>query len=56
MLKKLSHGHVISDINGEKIDGTFYEKALRNTDKVEYRIEKILKRNGDKLKDDSIFS
>ena len=36
-------------MNGEKIDGTFYEKELQKTDQQEFRIEKLIKRNGDKL-------
>ena len=30
-LKILCRGHVISDINGEEIVGTFYEKELQMT-------------------------
>ena len=33
--------YVINDLNGEEIIGTFYEK--------EFRIEKVIKRKGDKL-------
>ena len=40
---------VINDLNSEKIIGTFYEKELQNTNKEEFRIEKVLKRKGDKL-------
>ena len=36
-------------LNGEKIDGTFYEQELQKTNKREFRIEKIIKRKGDKL-------
>ena len=39
MLKILFHGHVISDLNGEKIIETFYEKELQ-TNQEEFRIEK----------------
>ena len=41
--------YVINDLNGEEIIGTFYEKELQNTDQKEFRIEKVLKRKGDKL-------
>ena len=41
--------YVISDLNGEKISGTFYEKELQNTSQEKFRIEKVLKRKGDKL-------
>ena len=38
-----------SDLNGEEITGGFYEKELQKTSQKEFRIEKILKRKGDKL-------
>ena len=41
--------YVISDLNGEPITGTFYEKELQKTNQKEFRIEKVLKRKGDKL-------
>ena len=41
--------YVISDFNREKIIGTFYEKELQKTNQKEFRIEKVLKRKGDKL-------
>ena len=41
--------YVISDLNGETIDGIFYEKELQKTNQQEFIIEKILKRKGDKL-------
>ena len=41
--------YVINDLNGEEITGTFYEKELQKTNQQEFRIEKILKRKGDKL-------
>ena len=40
---------MISDLNGEKIAGTFYEKELQKTNQKEFRIEKVIKRKGDKL-------
>ena len=41
--------HVINDLDSEEIIGTFYEKKLQNTDQKEFRIEKVIKRKGDKL-------
>ena len=41
--------YTISHLNGEKVIGTFYEKELQKTNQKEFRIEKILKRKGDKL-------
>ena len=41
--------YVINDLNGEKITGTFYEKELQKTNQKEFRIEKVIKRKGDKL-------
>ena len=41
--------HVISNLNGEKIDGTFNENELQKANKKEFRIEKITKREGNKL-------
>ena len=38
-----------SDLNGEEITGNFYEKELQKTNQKKFRIEKILKRKGDKL-------
>ena len=41
--------YTISDLNGEKVTGTFYGKELQKTNQKEFRIEKVLKRKGDKL-------
>ena len=41
--------YVISDLNGEPITGSFYEKELQKTSQEKFRIEKVLKRKGDKL-------
>ena len=41
--------YVINDLNGEETNGTFYEKELQKTSQEEFRIEKVLKRKGDKL-------
>ena len=48
-LKILSCGQVVSDLNSEKIVGTFYEKELQKINQREFRIEKVSKRKGDKL-------
>ena len=41
--------YVISDLNGEAIIGTLYKKELQKTNQKEFRIEKLIKREGDKL-------
>ena len=41
--------YVISDLNGEPITGSFYEKESQKTSQEKFRIEKVLKRKGDKL-------
>ena len=41
--------HVINDLNGDEIIGTFYEKELQKTNQQKFRIEKVIKRKGDKL-------
>ena len=41
--------YVINDLNDEEIIGTFYENELQKTDQKEFRIEKVLKKKGDKL-------
>ena len=41
--------YVISDLNGGEIVGNFYEKELPKTSQKEFRIEKVIKRKGDKL-------
>ena len=41
--------YVINDLNGEDITGTFHENELQKTDQKEFRIEKVLKKNDDKL-------
>ena len=53
--------YVINDYNGEEIIGTFYENELQGTNQQEFRIEKVIKRKGDKLyvkgkADDSSFN
>ena len=41
--------YVINDLNGEEIKGTFYEKELQKTNQEEFRIEKVIRRKGNKL-------
>ena len=36
-------------MNGEEIIETFYEKELQKTNQKEFKIEKIIKRKGNKL-------
>ena len=38
----------ISDMNGEEIHGTFYEKELQKTTQEIFRIEKVIEKRGDK--------
>ena len=40
---------VINDLNGEEITGIFYEKELQKTNQQELRIDKVIRRKGDKL-------
>ena len=47
--KTVLQTHVISDLNDEDIVGTFYEKKFQKTNQTEFRIEKVIKRKGDKL-------
>ena len=41
--------YVINGLNGEEIIGTFYEKELQKTNQKEFRIEKVIRKKGDKL-------
>ena len=41
--------YVTSDLNGEEIVGSFYEKELQKTNQKEFRIEKVIKRKGNNL-------
>ena len=40
--------YVSNDLNSEEITGTFYEKELQKTNQEEFRIEKVIRRKGDK--------
>ena len=41
--------YVISDLNGEPITGSFYEKELQNTSQEKSRIQEVIKKKADKL-------
>ena len=41
--------YISSDLNGEEIVGSFYEKELQKTNQKEFRIEKVVKRKRNKL-------
>ena len=41
--------YIINDLNGEEIIGIFYEKEQQKTNQPEFRIEKVIKRKGNKL-------
>ena len=53
VIKKIKNAvpwtYVINHLNGEEIIGTFYENELQGTRQNEFRIEKVIKRKGDKL-------
>ena len=40
---------VINGLNGDEVIGTFYGKVLQKTNQQEFRIEKVIKKKGDKL-------
>ena len=41
--------YLISDLNGEEVVGMFYEEELQMINQAEFRVEKVMKRKGDKL-------
>ena len=41
--------YMINDLNGEEMNSSFYEKELQKADQKEFRIEKAIKRKGNKL-------
>ena len=53
MIKKVKStalwAYVISDVKGGEITGTFYQKELQKTNQQTFRIEKAIKKKGDKL-------
>ena len=48
MIKKVKN-NFISNLKGEENIGTFYEKQLQKINQKEFRVEKVIKREGDKL-------
>ena len=53
MIKKVKNTvpwtYVISDLKGEEIAGTFQENELQNINQQTFMIEKVIKKEGDKL-------
>ena len=45
----VSWTYVVRDLNGEEIVRSFFEKELQKTNQKEFRIEKVIKRKGNKL-------
>ena len=45
----VSWTYVINDLKTEEIIGTFYEKELQKTNQEGFRIEKVIKKKGNKL-------
>ena len=41
--------YIIQDLNGDEVKGTFYEQELQKTEQNVFRVEKVVKRKGDKL-------
>ena len=41
--------YLINDLNGKEIKGSFYEKELQKTNRKVFRIEKVIKKKGNKL-------
>ena len=39
----------MNNLNGEEIIGTFYEKELQKTHQQKFRVQKVIKKKGDKL-------
>ena len=53
MIKKVKNTfpwtYVINDLNNNEVIGTFSEKELQIANQREFRIEKVIKKKGDKL-------
>ena len=53
MIKKVKNTvpwtYVTGDLKGEEIVGTFNETELQKTNQNQFRVEKVIKRKGDKL-------
>ena len=47
--KTVSWSYIISDLNGKEAVGNLYKEQLQKPIKKEFRIEKVIKRNGNKL-------
>ena len=45
----VSWTYVISDLKGEEMFRTFYEKELQKTNPKEFKVEKVIKRKDDEL-------
>ena len=41
--------YVIEDVHGAEIVGKFYKKELQKTNQTKFKIERVIKRKGDKL-------
>ena len=41
--------YVNSDLKGKEIDGTIFEKAMQKTNQKTFKVEKVIKKKGDKL-------
>ena len=41
--------YIINDLNGEEIVRSFYEKELQKTNQKEFRIERVIKKEGNNL-------
>ena len=53
MIKKVKNTvlwtYIISNLKGEEIVGMLYKKKLQKTNQNKFRIEKVIKRKGNKL-------
>ena len=47
--KNVSWTYFISDLKGEEMVATFYEKELQKTNQEEFRVEKVIKRKSNRL-------
>ena len=47
--KTVPWANVIINLNREEVVGTFYEEDLQKNNQEEFRIEKVIKRKGNKL-------
>ena len=53
MIRKVKNtvpwAYFINDLNGEEVVGRFYQKELQKTSQKQFKIEKVIKKNGNKL-------